>query len=255
MDFKLLALTRRGFQPQTRQEFQDGNEICVRQTKRHFAYYKNGYFRYINRDIAPFAEDSPVDTVTMKEIAFEIQKQLIPPDKSYRLISKNETFVMKAPSLTENLAYVSYRFVRVLNSRLVLGLTDELEITLGKDGKLKEFISYEPEYEPVVTNTRTVVKPQAYEKILRMRQNNKDFGPFIDGKHIDFDELDVDGVTDAYFQVTDAGNKVIVPYIAVLMSYNEGNEKMAQEAFLSLRAEDWSNLADADVEVVRDSNK
>ena len=39
------------------------------------------------------------------------------------------------------------------------------------------------------------------------------------------------------------------------MSYNKNNEKISQETFLSLRAEEWSNLSGADVEIVNRSNK
>ena len=254
MDFKLNSLAETGFQPKTSEKDSTGNEICARETKDRFAYYKNGYFRYVNRDVEPFDEGNQVDTGEMKKTAIEIRDQFVPADKEYKLISKNETFIMKNPSPIRNLAYVSYRFVRVLKNRLVLGLTDEIEITLGAGGKLREFRSFEPEYEPFTANTRAVVKPVAYEKLFKSKLKKKDFTD-IEGKQLDFEQVNIDGVTDAYCAITDAGERVIVPHIAVLMSYNKNNEKISQETFLSLRAEEWSNLSGADVEIVNRSNK
>ncbi|MBN1758961.1 MAG: hypothetical protein JW863_11615 [Chitinispirillaceae bacterium] len=255
MDFKVNALIKRGFQPKTSEKFATDDEICVKETDKRFAYYKNGYFRYVNTAVELFTEGNQVDTAKMKKIAIEIQKQFIPQNKQYKLVSKNEMFVMKPPSLINSLAYVSYRFVRVLKNRLVLGLTDEIEITLGADGELSEFISYEPEYEPVVSNTRAVVKPAAYEKILRKKVKKPKFNVYGDVTLPGFEEMDVDGVTDAYYPLTDGGKKILVPHVAVIMSFIDKDEKISQEAFLSLRAEDWDNMDEADIEVFNESRK
>jgi len=249
MDHKVSSLGSIGFKPRST-ELQSDTEICVKETDRRFAYYKKGYFRYVDRDVAPFKDDIPVDTLKMRKIATEIQKSLTDANKAYLLISKNETYIMRAPSLTEKLAYVSYRFVRVFNDRLVLGLTDEIEITLGEEGMLEEFRSYEPEYEPYVSNTRAVVKPGAYDKILKIKHNMGSSDKKDDGMYLDYDEMDIDGVTDAYYAIKDAGQNVIVPHVAVLMSCMKEEKKMAKEEFLSLRAEDWSNLNENDIDVI-----
>ena len=67
--------------------------------------------------------------------------------------------------------------------------------------------------------------------------------------------MNIDDISDAYFPINDAGNKVIIPHIAVLMSYNKENKKKTRETSVSLRAEDWTNLADDEKEVFRVPNK
>jgi hypothetical protein len=51
-----------------------------------------------------------------------------------------------------------------------------------------------------------------------------------------------------------ADETVFKEFIGVL-SFKNKDDKLSQEALLSMRAEDWDNLDDADVEVVSRSNK
>lgn len=210
---------------------------------------------YNNRSVEPLVDGMLSDVHKYRSKAEKYLKEII-GDKSinYKYINHSyDECVRRDNPEVKSIAYISYLFTRIIDDVPVLGVTSQIRVTIGKDGKLLKFQSNEPLIEEYSTIT-TEVKKSAIKKIITKKVSGDNYLPKTqDGIALKVKKFTAKKWTGSYFEVAKGGKRLLYPHVSIFaendLESNQYNLKTLKTNLnLSMNGSDWSDLDADDIE-------
>jgi hypothetical protein len=212
---------------------------------------------YNNRSVKPLVDGAFTDAKKYRKNAEMYLNDFMGSKcKDYKFINNSyDEFIMRNNPTVKNIAYITYRYVPIVDGVPVLGVTSQVKVTIGEDGKLAKFQSNEPLLEEY-GNIKTKVKKSAIKKIIDKKVNSDDFLPETqDGVKLKVEKITAKEWTGSYFEIDKAGNRLLYPHVSVYAkSYLKSNqynlESVKSNFNVSMNGSDWKDLDKDELDVI-----
>lgn len=227
-----------------------------------FVYDKNqNRCVFSNRNVGPL-KGSFSDAEKFKSVADQYLVGILgDKGKSYRFINNTfDEYTMRDFSGRKYIAFITYRYVPVLDGVPVLGTIAQAKVTIGENGKLAAFQSCEPSIHKSGT-IKAKVANSAIGKVLFRKVNSPEyFPPTQDGVVLKADTAFIKKWTASYFEISKAGQRLLFPHMSLfvlnkLAKNNYGLDTERSLINLSMNASDWAGLSTEDIEMISAKQK
>lgn len=216
---------------------------------------------YSNLSVGPMKDGTKDDAAKYRKAAEQYLAAILgEKSRNYQFISNSYDEVVEKDGEAKYIAFITYRFVPVVDGVPVLGLTANAKVTLGENGKLVRFRSNEPSLREYGT-VKTRVNGNAIRKVLEKKVNSADYlPPTQDGVQLKADKVVAKGWTAAYFEIAKAGKRLLYPHVSVSaenhLAANEYKlDSIRSRIDLSMNGSDWPDLDESDISKVNVKDK
>jgi hypothetical protein len=139
-----------------------------------YSPYNSEYF-YYDPKMGRFTEKDRADTNQIRSMADKYLKGLLGEDsKNFRLQDKRLRYMAGRGDTMPKLCNVTFRYVRVLDGRLITGRTNHIMIRLGQDCQLSQFQINDNNFEKV-RDLDMKIKNSAMPKYLADHVSSKEY--------------------------------------------------------------------------------
>jgi len=165
----------------------------------------------------------------------------------FKFVNNEYDWIMTADG-KEVLTYVGYRYVRVLDSRLVLGTVNQLIITLGASGNVKSVRFSNPSITEFKKVNKMIKKNVSVKRLENQLMTENSINDPIEGL-IKVTDFVADQLTDSYIVDQQAGVNVLLPNLTFYGNLTYTNGKVSESHVnLKLDGDSVSNLDETDYE-------
>jgi hypothetical protein len=174
--------------------------------------FNNSSCSFWNREIPPLDSKTPVDTPMIQAKADAFLLEFLGPDAAnFRLVNKEYLFGSTATASAEKrVEYLVFRYVRVLDGRLVLDNTCHARITVGDKGVISRFDIRTPELIRA-KDLNKELKAGTINAYLTKKINSDKYSRMPDGKTIAWKNINVVDGTASYFSEIRGSKRYLVP--------------------------------------------
>jgi hypothetical protein len=208
----------------------ENNKIFYKSNdKKEFLIYdpKKSFYTYRNRNVG-YLEKNSQDSTFLRNRADEHFKNILGSKAKDYVFLNNEYDIIRwadAPD-KNNIVKITYRYVRKLDNRLLVGGTNYIRITLGGKGELAGFDFEEPILKKL-KKLNKVLKYAKIEKYLDKHIESEEYNQIPADAALEWTKVDVKNGAFAYFEEARGDKKVLVPYVSFYSKNNlNGNEIM-----------------------------
>lgn len=256
---KVESMRLKGFEPTSEDETDEHILFRNEELGQHLYYDKNkNATRYRNKQIEYLGlskDDSKAEKKLDKLAAKHLHDILKEEKTKYKLMNKEYEFYAFRGDAVERVGTITYRFVRVLDKRPVLGNTSHVRITLGKDGKVRLFQINNPRIEKWKPLNKKV-KSSSLEKCLKKRVNSDKYGKLQNGDKVKVKKTRALKSTESYVCETRSNQRFLVPHISFYTENQiEGQRNVNGRIHISMDGESNVDVDENDVIDLRNERK
>jgi len=191
----------------------------------------NGAVTYIDNKLDGLADQDRADTSKLRQIANGLLVEILGEEsKQYRFINNAYEYIITKDDMKEKLNFITYRYVRVLDERLVLSSENYVLFTLGKNGTPSEIRVAAPNFlkEDNVKKGISVKSSSKYvERRIRDDIVPSYYRPVVNSN---LKSIKISRATESFFPVTKGNRTFLIPHFSFVTELLfENGESFPQE--------------------------
>ncbi|HAJ79850.1 MAG TPA: hypothetical protein DCO75_08765 [Fibrobacteres bacterium] len=254
MTSKLNFIKAEGFIAANRSE--DSNRVIINDTSltQQFAYVKSvSTYQYINNKVGGLTDADLADTSKLKVQADNALSNLCGVQaENYQFINKEIEWRVTELDTNKRINSIGFRYVKIIDGRVILGTTSHIVITLGQNKRIKRFILTDPDL-ITIGNVQRQIKTSAMNKYLNNHLASEGYNKNFHGEKININETTVKWASTSYFPIKKGNDLILVPHISFYSEDSLEDGKMLKREFHLVQ--DADRMANCDAQDVMDYGK
>jgi hypothetical protein len=245
----LDCMTSRGFSWNIN-ETVNGSVMYRNETRGQYLIHdpKTSGCSFWNREVPPLDRNTAVDTTALQAKADGFLQDFLGADAAnFKFVNKEYQFGGTAADPAKRVEYLAFRYVRVLDGRLVLDNTCQARITVGDKGAISRFDIRTPRLVKSKDLTKEL-KAGSIGAYLTNKINSDKYSHTPDGETIAWKSVNVVDGTASYFSEIRGSKRYLIPSSTFYaINQFQDDKTIGSTINISMDGESIPNVKDEDV--------
>jgi len=235
--------------------------IAVRQNNAIHLTFDSEYnsITYSNNSIGVLSEEDVEDTSYFRilskqyvdKITGKVSDKFVFVNCHYEYYVSNIDKKEDGSEANPRLAYITYRYIRKLDGRHIVGTTNSVEITMGKNGEVCSMKYIDMKLVKAYQIKMKLKSNKVFEYLDKKVKNDK-FNKFPDGENAQWKQVDVISSTLSYNLHKGSDGDYLIPFVTFYsLNQREDDEIMPSYIHIPLSMEMYDNAQEDDFEVTK----
>lgn len=192
-------------------------------------------YTYRNRHVRELSEYDRADTAGLRMKAREHVAALLGQRSEDYVLRNREIETMAVRGGDEVISRIGYRFVRVIECRMILGNASHIRLFLGRNGNICHFLMNDPELVKIGTIHRKITVRAARKAALQIVNDRSYVKSILTGYGEPY-KVSFLRADPSYFRLRDESGSLLIPHFS-FVTRNELEDGRSVTAFINLPAD------------------